>query len=65
MLWAILLLLAGTGQSLANASSNQQLAAVFELPKLPSLSGASADWRQWDSFFTFVVKQLDKRSAGT
>jgi hypothetical protein len=38
---------------------------VFELPKLPSLSGASADWRQWDSFFTFVVSSLGKRSAET
>ena len=38
-----------------------QLAAAFELPKvpgLPSLTGPSADWRQFDSFFTFVVKRF-------
>ncbi|MET0644153.1 MAG: hypothetical protein ABWZ17_07235, partial [Candidatus Binatia bacterium] len=32
-----------------------KLAAAFQLPQLPGLSGPSADWRQWDSFFTFVV----------
>jgi hypothetical protein len=38
-----------------------QLAAAFELPQipgLPSLTGPSADWRQFDSFFTFVVKRF-------
>jgi hypothetical protein len=38
-----------------------QFAAAFELPKvpgLPSLTGPSADWRQFDSFFTFVVKRF-------
>jgi hypothetical protein len=35
-----------------------QLAAAFQLPQLPGSSGPSADWRQWDSFFTFVVKRF-------
>jgi hypothetical protein len=64
MFWTVLFILAATGQALANVASNQQLAAVFELPKLPSLSGASADWRQWDSFFTFVVKQFGQEISG-
>jgi Transglycosylase SLT domain len=51
----------------ANASKSArelQLAAAFELaqlpklPGLPSLTGPSADWRQFDSFFTFVVKRF-------
>jgi hypothetical protein len=29
-----------------------RLAAAFQLPQLPGLTGPSADWRQWDSFFT-------------
>jgi hypothetical protein len=42
----------------AKTHSNLELAAAFqlpELPKLPSLGGAVADWRQWDSFFTFII----------
>jgi len=63
--WTILcFILAAAGQLFASAASNQQLAAVFELPKLPSLSGASVDWRQWDSFFTFVVKQFGQEISG-
>jgi hypothetical protein len=34
---------------------------LLQLPKvpgLPSLAGPSADWRQFDSFFTFVVKRF-------
>ena len=51
----------------ADASKNApevQLAAAFELPQvpkvpgLPSLTGPSADWRQFDSFFTFIVKRF-------
>ena len=44
-----------------------QLAAALqlpELPKLPSLAGPSADWRQWDSFFTFIVKRLGQDLSG-
>ena len=35
-----------------------QLAAAFQLPQLPGSSGPSVDWRQWDSFYTFVVKRF-------
>jgi hypothetical protein len=45
----------------AESSPEMQLAAAFELPSLPglpSLTGPSADWRQFDSFFTFVVKRF-------
>src|SRR5262250_1857199 len=41
-----------------------KLAAAFQLPQLPGLSGPSADWRQWDSFFTFVVKQFGQELSG-
>jgi hypothetical protein len=41
-----------------------ELAAAFQLPQLPSLSGPSADWRQWDSFFTFVVKRFGQDLPG-
>jgi hypothetical protein len=40
----------------ANDSSDLQLA--LQVPQIPGLSGQAADWRQWDSFFTFVVKRL-------
>ena len=45
----------------ATSSPEIQLAAAFQLPQvpgLPSLTGPSADWRQFDSFFTFVVKRF-------
>jgi hypothetical protein len=35
-----------------------RLAAAFQFPQIPGLSGPSADWRQWDSFLTFVVKRF-------
>lgn len=35
-----------------------QLAAGFQFPQLPGVSGPTVDWRQWDSFFTFVVKRF-------
>ena len=44
-----------------------QFAAAFQLPQwpqLPGLSGPSADWRQWDSFFTFVVKRFGQDVSG-
>jgi hypothetical protein len=41
-----------------------KLAAAFQLPQLPGLSGPSADWRQWDSFFTFVVKRFGQDLRG-
>lgn len=40
------------------AQAEGRLAAAFQLPQLPGSSGPSVDWRQWDSFFTFVVKQF-------
>jgi hypothetical protein len=40
------------------------LAAAFQLPQLPGLGGGSADWRQWDSFFTFIVKRLGQDMSG-
>lgn len=38
--------------------------AAFQLPQLPGLGGGSADWRQWDSFFTFIVKRLGQDMSG-
>src|ERR1044071_5451518 len=41
-----------------------QTAAAFDLPQLPkvpglsSLTGPSASWQQFDSFFTFIVKRF-------
>jgi soluble lytic murein transglycosylase-like protein len=61
----LVLFLISNGQADASKHSPEvQLAAAFELPKLPqvpglpSLTGPSADWRQFDSFFTFVVKRF-------
>ena len=39
-------------------------AAAFQLPQLPGLGGPSADWRQYDSFFTFVVKRFGQDLGG-
>jgi hypothetical protein len=41
-----------------------KLAAAFQLPQLPGLSGPAADWRQWDAFFTFVIKQFGRELTG-
>ena len=41
------------------AASVQAGAAGFQLPQVPGLSAApSADWQQWDAFFTFIVKRF-------
>jgi hypothetical protein len=48
----------------AEAVREVQLAAVFPLPQVPGLSGQTADWRQWDSFFTFVVKRFGQDLSG-
>src|SRR4030095_9171125 len=68
---AVALLLTGDGQADAAKDSRElQVAAAFELPQLPkvpglpSLTGPSADWRQFDSFFTFVVKRFGDDVAG-
>src|ERR1043166_6008514 len=62
----LLLFIFPGGQAYAHQDSREiQLAAAFELPQLPKvpglpsgLTGPSADWRQFDSFFTFVVKRF-------
>ena len=61
----LLVLQISGGQAGASENSRElQLAAAFELPQLPkvpslpSLTGPSADWRQFDAFFTFVVKRF-------
>jgi Transglycosylase SLT domain len=49
----------------ANDSAQPELRlAQFQLPQLPGLSGPAADWRQWDAFFTFVVKRFGQDVAG-
>jgi hypothetical protein len=58
--FAVLLLFTAPLEAAENPP-DRQFAAAFELPKvpgLPSLTGPSADWRQFDSFFTFVVKRF-------
>jgi hypothetical protein len=50
-----------------NAAPNVQLAAAFQLPQLPQLPGLAvpaADWRQWDAFFTFIVKRFGQDVSG-
>src|SRR5574341_186748 len=64
--WLLVLVLIPVEQADGSKHSREvQLAAAFELPQLPtkvpgltSLTGPSADWRQFDSFFTFVVKRF-------
>jgi hypothetical protein len=51
----------------SKTSPDLQLAAAFQLPQIPglsSLTGPSADWRQFDSFFTFVVKRFGEDVPG-
>ncbi len=64
---AALLVLCWTPDGQADASKTSrelQLAAGFELPQLPNvpglsaLTGPSASWQQFDSFFTFIVKRF-------
>lgn len=58
------LLISGAQADGSKNTREFQLAAAFQLPQLPqvpglpSLTGPSADWRQFDSFFTFVVKRF-------
>src|ERR1043165_2936320 len=58
------LLISGTQADTSKNTGQIQLAAAFQLPQLPqvpglpSITGPSADWRQFDSFFTFVVKRF-------
>ena len=55
-----------TSSSAANEAKPPEvkLAAAFQLPQIPGLSGPSVDWRQWDSFFTFIVKQFGQDLSG-
>jgi Transglycosylase SLT domain len=32
--------------------------AQFQLPQLPGFGAPAVDWRQWDSFLTFIVKRF-------
>jgi hypothetical protein len=66
-----LMLISAAQAGASNSPPQPQLAAAFELPqlptkvpKLPSLTGPSADWRQFDSFFTFVVKRVGEYVPG-
>ena len=57
---ALLAIFAAPGGAAQNPP-DRRLAAAFQLPQLPglpSLTGPSADWRQFDAFFTFVVKRF-------
>ena len=61
----VVLLISGAQSGAADNTREVQLAAAFQLPQLPqvpglpsALTGPSADWRQFDSFFTFVVKNF-------
>lgn len=60
----LVLILASTARADEPKTPPFKLAAAFQLPQLPGLSGPSADWRQWDSFFTFVVKQFGQELSG-
>lgn len=60
----ILLSIIAAPAGAAQNPPNRELAAAFQLPQLPqlpglsSVTGPSADWRQFDAFFTFVVKRF-------
>jgi len=64
---AISLLSLNVGPVEVKNRANLELAAAFqlpELPKLPSLGGASADWRQWDTSLSLRTAQSILRSGG-
>jgi hypothetical protein len=47
-------------------AADARLAAAPQLPRLPGFEAPAADWRQWDSFFTFIVKRFGQEiSANT
>src|SRR6059058_4734801 len=50
--------LSSTTQATVHWSAAFELPQLPKVPGLPSLTGPSADWRQFDSFFTFVVKRF-------
>ena len=41
-----------------------RIAAAVQLQQLPGLALSPADWRQWDSFFTFVIKRFSQETNG-
>ena len=61
---ALMLVLVSGVQAGEVKAPDVQLAAAFQLPKIPGLGGPSADWRQWDSFYTFVVKRFGQDLSG-
>jgi Transglycosylase SLT domain len=61
---AFMFILASTVRAGDMKSPEFELAAAFQLPKIPGVSGEMADWRQWDSFFTFVVKRFGQDMSG-
>jgi hypothetical protein len=61
---ALLFILVSGVQAADVKSPEFELAAAFQLPQLPGLSGQTVDWRQWDSFFTFVVKRFGQDMSG-
>ena len=65
-LGTIFLVVIFTSAGAANEAQTPEvkLAAAFQLPQIPGLSGPSVDWHQWDSFFTFVVKQFGQEMSG-
>ena len=61
---AVLITLVWPALAGETGGSEIQIAAAFQLPQLPGISGPAADWRQWDSFFTFVVKRFGQEVPG-
>jgi hypothetical protein len=60
----MILSLAASLQAKERPAPEFQVAAAFQLPQIPGLGGPAADWRQWDSFFTFVVKRFGQDVSG-
>jgi hypothetical protein len=65
-IFLVVILTSATSAGAANEAKPPEvkLAAAFQLPQIPGLSGPSVDWHQWDSFFTFVVKQFGQDLSG-
>jgi hypothetical protein len=55
---ALVLATLGSGFAVEESAHPELRFAQFQLPQLPRLGAAAADWRQWDAFFTFVVKRF-------
>jgi hypothetical protein len=61
---AFVLVTLGSGLEAKDGAQPEVRVAQFQLPQLPRLGGAAADWRQWDGFFTFVVKRFGQDIGG-